>query len=79
MVRTTIMLSEELKLRAQRRAGELGVSFAELLREALEERLESSTERREDDPLFADPAVYEGPVPEDSATEHDVHLYGDEA
>lgn len=79
MTRTTIMLPEDLKLTAQERARERGISFAEFVRETLEARLGAPSEGPEDDPLFAEPPVYDGPAPADLAAEHDRYLYGDDA
>jgi hypothetical protein len=76
MTRSTIMLPEELKVRAQDKARELGMSFGELLRESLERRLGVPGDRLED-PLFANVPVYDGPAPEDLSEEHDRYLYGD--
>lgn len=79
MKRTTVMLPTELKARAERRAYELGVSFGELVRETLQSALESGEERRTDDPLFKDEAVYKGETPKDLAERHDEYLYEEEA
>jgi hypothetical protein len=79
MKRTTVMLPTELKAKAERRAYELGVSFGELVRESLENALESREERRTEDPLFKDDAVYRGSTPRDLAERHDEYLYDDEA
>lgn len=79
MKRTTVMLPTELKARAERRAYELGVSFGELVRESLHSALESGAERRTEDPLFSDAAVYGGRTPKDLAERHDEYLYDDEA
>lgn len=79
MVRTTIMLSEELKSQAQKRADELGMPLHELIRNTLQASLDQVTKRREDDPLFADPPVFEGAVPADLSAEHDRYLYGEDA
>ncbi len=79
MMRTTVMLPSELKARAERRAYEIGVSFGELVRKTLESALENSENRRSDDVLFRDDAVYRGKTPEDLAERHDEYLYGDEA
>ncbi len=76
MTRTTIMLPEDLKLRAQETAGRLGISLAELIRETLERRLDARQDWR-DDPLFSEVPVYEGPVPPDLSEEHDRYLYGE--
>jgi len=75
MTRTTIMLPEDLKLRAQETARDLGISLAELIRETLERRLEGVP--GDDDPLFKDVPVYEGPVPADLSEQHDRYLYGE--
>lgn len=32
----------------------------------------------EDDSLFLDEAIFDGPVPEDLASDHDRYLYGDD-
>lgn len=76
MTRTTIMLPEDLKLRAQEAAARLGVSLAELIRETLERRLDARRDWQ-DDPLFAEVPVYAGAVPRDLSEEHDRDLYGE--
>lgn len=76
MTRTTIILPEDLKLAALEQARKRGISFAELVREALEARLGALSGGPEDDPLFAEPPVYDGPAPADLAAEHDRYLYG---
>jgi len=79
MHRTTLMIPSELKARAQLRAQELGVSFGELVRQALETELSSSTGRRRGaDPLFADDAVFAGEAPTDLAEAHDRYLYDEQ-
>ena len=77
MPRTTVVLPEELKLRATQRARQEGIPFAELVREALESRLATPTRRAGDDPLFADVPVYDGPVPPSLSEDHDAYLYED--
>ena len=76
MRRTTIMLPDELRNRALRRAEELGVSLGELIRESLSALLNRSKKAPEEDPLFGDEAVFQGDAPEDLSTDHDGHLYG---
>ncbi len=79
MHRTTIMLPPDLKARAQRRAQELGVSFGELMRQALESELAASQGRtRGDDPLFADDAIFSGEAPADLSENHDRYLYDEQ-
>ncbi|MCP3963232.1 MAG: hypothetical protein GY719_35780 [bacterium] len=80
MHRTTLMLPPELKLQAQQKAREQGISLGEYIRRAIESELSGSGAlRRAADPLFADTAVFTGDAPTDSAAEHDRYLYGDRA
>ncbi len=79
MHRTTLMLPSELKARAQGRAQELGISFGELVRQALETELSASqTRSRGEDPLFADNAVFVGEAPADLSEAHDRYLYDEQ-
>lgn len=79
MHRTTIMLPMGLKQRARGLAHRMGVSLSELIRESLEATLRGEAgEVRENDPLYGDRAVHEGPVPVDLAEAHDDYLYGPE-
>ncbi len=76
MKRTTIMLSEDLKIRATRYCEQKGISLGKLLRDALERELEeANTHRQDQDPLFADQEVYQGEVPMDISLNHDAYLY----
>jgi hypothetical protein len=78
MQRTTIMLPSDLKLQAQRLAMRLGISFGELVREALQSRLVSSADEiRDDDPLFRY-EVFDDDGATDLAAAHDDELYGTE-
>jgi len=70
------MLPRDLKERAAREARARGVSLGELIREALAALIRRDGETAADDPLIADSAVYDGPVPEDTAGRHDDQLYG---
>ena len=72
MHRTKIMLPTKLKERALREARSRGISLDELIQEALVRLLCGTA----DDTLFADHALYHGPVPADSVTCHDILLYG---
>lgn len=71
------MLPLDLKARAMHTARQRGISFGELLRRSLAAAIESPAPTY-DDPVFADSAVFEGETPEDLATEHDGHLYGND-
>lgn len=81
MQRTTVMLPRELKMRAQQLARQDGVSLGDLIRQALDAWLRSpwdSPMAADEDPFFADDAVWTGDVPVDLARDHDRHLYGNE-
>ncbi len=66
----TIALPDQLAERARQVAIDRGVSLDELVRQALEVRLDVL-----DDPLFTTYAVYEGPAPSDLSERHDDYLY----
>jgi predicted DNA-binding protein len=79
MKRTTIMLPDELKIRATHRARKLGISLGGFIRESLENALDNKSRNsnvNEEDPFFADDAVYHGDVPSDLSEKHDDYLYG---
>jgi hypothetical protein len=76
MIRTTIMLPADLRLRSSRRARERGMSFGELVRASLVAEIDQARGEPASDPLFADNAVYSGPAPRDLAKHHDAYLYG---
>jgi len=76
MERTTIMLPHDLKVKALNRANKMGKSLGQFIRESITLALESTEGNRlEDDPLFADDAVYQGKTPADLAKNHDTYLY----
>lgn len=79
MSRTTVVLPEDLRLRAKERARRDGMSFAELVRQAVEARVSAPSDRTEDDPLFGDIPVFEGVVPGTLSENHDAELYGEPA
>ena len=72
------MLPEDLKVRAERYAREVGVSLGELIRRSLASSLSQPGSVAED-PLFADNATYAGSVPAGYAVDHDEYLYGDKS
>lgn len=76
MQRTTIMLPNDLRVRAQRRASELGMSLGQFIRELLAARL-SRSENQGEDSLFEDNAIFEEDAGNDLARDHDRYLYGD--
>ena len=77
MKRTTIMIPEDLKIRAARRANAVGISLGGFIRESLERALNSDSKVALDDPYLSDNSVYEGNIPADLAQNHDKYLYGD--
>ena len=80
MKRITIMLPEDLKIRALRKANILGLSLGGFIRESLELSLRSNKSGQlSEDPLFTDDAVYQKETPRDLAVNHDDYLYGDQS
>lgn len=77
MHRTTVMLPDDLKRRAEERARSEGISLGELVRRSLALVVDTTKVDRRDDPLFADRAVYADEGSVDMAAEHDAHLYGE--
>ena len=72
------MLPPDLRNRAEQRCRQLGISFGELVRRALDEHLSRNGSGSVSDSLFADGAVYSGHAPSDVAQNHDDYLYGRE-
>lgn len=79
--RTTIVLPYELQIQAALYAKENGISFGELVRESLKEKMEKAPRkgRKKRDPFFADTAVFRGDVPPDLSERIDDYLYGEDA
>jgi hypothetical protein len=77
MKRTTVMIPEDLKARAERRARRTGVSFGSLVRDSLQAALREPVPAAED-PFLSDAAVYRGAVPRDLSARHDHYLYEEE-
>jgi hypothetical protein len=73
MHRTTILLPEELRRRANREAEVLGISLSELIRRRLASTLDQKGPER---PRFFKREPWSGPGPSDVALRHDDHLYG---
>jgi len=78
MRRTTVMIPEDLKIRAVRRANSAGLSLGGFIRESLERALKSDAAGTLDDPFLNDNAVYEDDTEVDLAQNHDIYLYGEE-
>lgn len=78
MRRTTVMLPEDLKNRAEAHARARGISFGSQVRRSLERTL-AEPRGEAPDPFFDDAAVWGGAAPADLAVEHDRHLYEDDS
>jgi hypothetical protein len=77
MKRKTIMILEDLKIRAARRAKAVGLFLVGSIRESLEKAMNSGGKVASDDPYLSDNSLYEGNIPADLAQNHDKYLYGD--
>jgi hypothetical protein len=77
MKRTTVMLPEELKNRAVKRADTMGISLGEFIRESLKRNLKSDKSFPFVDSYLGDSTVYEGDTPSDLSQNHDEYLYGE--
>jgi len=75
MKRITVMIPEDLKIRATRRANAIGISLGEFIRESLEKALKSRLVGPFDDPYLNDNAVFEGETLVDLALDHDEYLF----
>ena len=73
MNRTTVLLSETLKIKAMRLAKLEGISFGQLMRESLEMRLKESPKKR--DGFYEDHSVFADKVSHDLSINHDDYLY----
>jgi hypothetical protein len=73
MHRTTILLPNELRRRADREAKALGISLSELIRRRLASDDGPSNPER---PRFFARQPWTGPGPVDTAANHDTYLYG---
>ncbi len=74
MKRTTIMLPDQLKSRANQLAHQQGISLGELIRRALTHLCQRKLEQPRN-AFFADEHVYEQETPSNLAKNHDDNLY----
>jgi hypothetical protein len=74
MHRTTILLPEDLKQSAERQALKEGLSLSELIRRRLSEKLEEESNKPS---AFFSRHPWTGSAPDDLASRHDEHLYGE--
>ena len=75
MKRTTVLLPDDLKKKAEKFAHDQGVSFGEIVRESLVQYIKPKKDNS--DILFNDNALYTGNAPSDLSVNHDDYLYGD--
>ena len=75
MRRTTVMIPEDLKVRAAKRANQMGLSLGGFIRDSLEIVLKSGEKGMLDDSYMDDNAVHEGETEVDLAKNHDRYLY----
>jgi hypothetical protein len=73
MHRTTILLPNDLRRRADREAKALGISLSELIRRRL---AADADPEKKDRPRFFSRQPWTGQGPSDMATNHDAYLYG---
>lgn len=73
MHRTTILLPNDLRHRADREAKALGISLSELIRRRL---AMDGDAVKTDRPRFFSRQPYTGQGPSDTAGNHDAYLYG---
>lgn len=73
MHRTTILLPNELRRRADREAKALGISLSELIRRRL---AADGDAVKTDRPRFFARQPWTGQGPSDTAANHDIYLYG---
>ena len=76
MHRTTIMLPEDLKRKAEEYSRKKGLSLGEVIRKAMRDLLGKSEEDAQDS-FFCDKAIYRKDAPRDLSRNHDDYLYGD--
>lgn len=73
MNRTTILLTEALKMKAMHLAKLEGISFGQMIRESLEMRLKEHDKNR--DCFYEDNSVFTEKLPHDLSVNHDDYIY----
>ncbi len=76
MHRTTLLLPDGLRERINRKANELGIAMAGLVRQAMEEYLDRLDRPCASDPLANSSFVVREPGPADVSANVDRYLYG---
>jgi hypothetical protein len=78
MHRTTILLPEDLRAKAETAARQRGITLSELIRRLLAGAVHGkNSSRRDADPLFRPRRLMVHPNPPDIAANHDEYLYPD--
>ncbi|MSV35470.1 MAG: hypothetical protein EXQ47_07715 [Bryobacterales bacterium] len=81
--RTTIVMPELLKAKAVARARQRGISFGELVRQAVEKEVAApargKSKKKTGDPFWDNLVTYDDDGPVDLAARHDDYLYGEES
>mgnify|MGYP000371072800 CR=1 FL=1 len=75
MIRSTILLPESLKQKAEQVASSRGISLSELIRRQLA-KVTKNLKTWDDDPIFAESTTWIKETPEDMSSDHDTYLYG---
>ena len=76
MKRTTVMLPDDLKIRALKHAKAIGISLGALIRESLEKAISNDGSSLPHDPFFDDSTVFNDDIPADLSLHHDDYIYG---
>jgi len=77
MHRTTILLPERLKTKANVKANTLGISLGEFIRLSIESNLKSQVREINNDPFIQDDYVFTECNASDCSINHDDYIYGD--
>jgi hypothetical protein len=77
MKRTTIMLPQKLKSRAEKRARKNGLSLGAFIRQSLEQAMTSGSDVWEKDEFLNNRTTFSDPYPRDLSANLDDFLYGD--
>ena len=77
MHRTTILLPERLKAKANVKANTLGISLGEFIRLSIERNLKAQFREIKNDPFIQDNYVFTECNTTDCSVNHDDYIYGD--
>lgn len=77
MHRTTVLLPEKLKTKANVKANTLGISLGEFIRLSIESSLKSQFSEKKNDPFIQDTNIFTKCSSTDCSINHDDYIYGD--